>query len=166
MVFVLRDRERIAAGLERCFALSTSVPVVRRTLGFEPVAGVTQGQVRMDSEVLWRGRLFGLRHTHLTKITAYAAPHTDEGGNRVAWFQDTQARGRFAVFQHNHHLLEAGGETLLQDEIRYALPLGWLGALVGRFVMLPYIRRTLRARMRLLRRLAESREGDGYVYFA
>ena len=164
MVFVIRDRQIVPAPLERVFALSTSVPVVERTLGFQPVAGVTTGHVEAGSRVLWRGWLFGLPQRHLTLITDYAAPYTDSRGNRVAYFQDTQEQGRFAFFQHGHHMLADGpGRTLLQDEIRYSLPFGVLGAMVARWIMLPYIRQTLRGRMELLTRLATTAEGDRYL---
>ncbi|WP_419805071.1 SRPBCC family protein [Terriglobus sp.] len=164
MLFHLRDRQLIPAPLSRVFALSTSVPAVARTLGFTPVQGVTTGHVELHSRVLWRGWLFGLPQHHLTLITDYAAPHTDDRGNQVAWFQDSQERGRFAFFQHNHHMLAAGpSATLLQDEIRFALPFGLAGALVARFLMLPYIAKTLRSRMNLLTRLATTPEGDQYL---
>ncbi|GAA3752235.1 SRPBCC family protein [Terriglobus aquaticus] len=164
MLFTIRDRQLIPAPLHRVFALSTSVPVVQRTLGFQPVAGVTTGHVEANSQVLWRGWLFGLPQFHLTLITDFAAPHTDSRGNHVAYFQDTQARGRFAFFQHGHHMLADGSDrTLLQDEIRFALPFGIAGDLVARVIMLPYIRKTLRSRMNLLSRLATTHEGDPYL---
>ena len=164
MLFTLRDRQLISAPLGRVFTLSTSVPAVQRTLGFTPVAGVTTGHVQQDSRVLWKGWLFGLPQRHLTLITDYAAPHTDEHGNRSAYFQDTQAEGRFAFFQHNHHMLADGpGRTLLQDQIRFSLPFGVAGALVARYVMLPFIAGTLRRRMRLLTVLATTPEGDQYL---
>lgn len=164
MLFTLNDRQLIASPIERVFALSTSVPVVQRTLGFKPISGVTDGKVRANSRVLWRGWLFGLPQHHLTLITDFAAAHVDERGNTVAWFQDTQGAGRFAFFQHNHHMLAAGPDrTLLQDEIHFALPFGLPGAIVGRLLLLPYIRRTLRSRMQLLQQLATTPEGDPYV---
>ena len=164
MLFTLRDRQLIPAPLDRVFALSTSVPVVQRTLGFTPVQGVTTGHVQANSRVLWRGWLFGLPQHHLTLITDFAAPHADDRGNHVAWFQDTQGAGRFAFFQHSHHMLADGPDaTLLQDEIRFVLPFGIAGALVARFILLPYIAKTLRSRMILLGRLATSPEGDQYL---
>ena len=163
MLFTVRDRQFIPAPLDRVFGLATSVPVVQRTLGFTPVQGVTTGHVEANSRVLWRGWLFGLPQHHLTVITDFAAPHLDDS-DHVAYFQDTQAEGRFAFFQHNHHMLAAGpAATLLQDEIRFALPFGFAGALVARAVLLPYIARTLRSRMNLLMKLATTPEGDPYV---
>lgn len=162
-LFTVRDRQPIQAPLDRVFALSTSVPVVQRTLGLVPVAGVTKGHIAASSQVLWKGLLFGLPQSHFTVITDFAAPHADAAGNRVAWFQDTQGAGRFAFFQHNHHMLEVDGRTLLQDDIHFALPFGVLGAWVARMVLCPYIRKTLRARMQLLNNLAVTASGDPYL---
>ena len=161
--YTVRDSIRIAAPLERMFALSTSVPLVQRTLGFRPVEGVTTGSVEMGSRVLWKGWLFGLPQRHLTLITGYAAPAVGEGGVCRAYFQDTQERGRFAAFRHDHHMSAEGEGTLLSDEIHFRLPFGWAGALVARWILRPFIGRTLRSRFRLLERVATSEEWRKYV---
>jgi ligand-binding SRPBCC domain-containing protein len=69
-------------------------------------------------------------------------------------------RGRFATFQHDHHFsaTEDGG-TLLQDELRFSMPFGAAGALVGAVIMVPHIEGLLRRRFALLKQLAE---GDGW----
>lgn len=169
--FAVKDGQRIAAPLARVWALSTSVDVVKLTLGFKPVEGITHGPVKADSLVLWKGWLFGLPQHHLTRITAFNPPHDDlpgdgDGKNAhlSAHFQDTQAAGRFARFQHDHYFTTTGnGDTLLYDEIRFSLPFGPAGALVAAGIMQPFIRRTLRSRFQLLSRLATTAEGDRYM---
>ena len=160
----IRDTIAIDAPLQRVFSLSTSVPLVQRTLGFTPVEGITTGHVVLGSRVLWRGWLFGLPQRHLTLITGYTAPHADAGGTLHAWFQDSQEAGRFRTFQHGHqHTQAPGAATVLQDEIRYTLPFGPLGYLVARFVMEPFIRRTLRSRFELLRQTATGEDWRQYT---
>lgn len=160
----IRDTIRIDAPLERMFKLSTSVPLVQRTLGFKPVEGVTTGHIVMGSRVLWKGWLFGLPQHHQTLITGYTAPHTEADGTVRAWFQDTQEAGRFRTFQHDHHHTQApGGPTVLQDEIRYSLPFGAAGYLVARFIMEPFIRRTLRSRFALLQQTATGNDYSRYL---
>ncbi len=159
----IRDTIAIEAPLERMFALSTSVPLVQRTLGFKPVEGVTTGHVTMGSRVLWKGWLFGMPQRHLTLITGYTAPHIEADGTARAWFQDSQEAGRFRSFQHGHqHTQAPGGPTVLSDEIRYTLPFGAAGYLVARYIMEPFIRRTLRSRFELLRQTAT---GDDYTRY-
>ena len=161
---IIRDTVAIDAPLERMFRLSTSVPLVQRTLGFKPVEGVTNGHIVMGSKVLWKGWLFGFPQYHLTLITGYTAPETDAGGTGHAWFQDSQQAGRFRTFRHDHHHTQApGGPTVLNDEIRYTLPFGVPGHLVARFVMQPFIRRTLRRRFELLRQTALSDDHKRYM---
>ncbi len=162
---VIRETIAIAAPLERMFALSTSVPLVQQTLGFTPVEGVTTGHVTMGSRVLWKGWLFGLPQHHLTLITGYQEPHAVEDGQRQAFFQDTQERGRFRSFYHDHYMSAMpDGGTTLSDAIHYTLPFGPAGYPVARYVMKPFIRRTLRSRFLLLQRTATSAdEWKAYV---
>ncbi len=148
--FTLRDRMVIDAPIERCFRLSTSIEVVGLTLGMRPVEGKLGGMILAGDQLVWRGWKFGLPQMHETLITGFDAP---------LFFQDTMGRGRFAAFQHDHHFMDTQGGTLLEDELRFSMPLGWAGEMVGRLVMIPHIKGLLRRRFALLKRLAE---GDGW----
>jgi ligand-binding SRPBCC domain-containing protein len=44
-------------------------------------------------------------------------------------FEDVQVKGPYRVWRHRHEFRPAGGGTLVQDHVRYALPLGPLGEL-------------------------------------
>lgn len=46
-----------------------------------------------------------------------------------ACFMDTQVAGPYALWEHTHTFREAGTGTYMQDEVKYALPLGVLGRL-------------------------------------
>ena len=152
-MFVVRDSAEIAAPLERVFLLSTRVEVVRLTLRMRPVAGRTSGHVVGGDTVEWRGWKFGLPQMHTSVISGYEAP---------VFFQDTQLRGRFATFQHDHSFEEKDGAVLLRDEVRFSLPFGWAGAMVGRYVMMPEIAGLVKRRFTLLKELAE---GEGWREF-
>jgi ligand-binding SRPBCC domain-containing protein len=67
-------------------------------------------------------------------------------------------RGRFKRYQHDHYFYEMDGRTVLNDKIRFTMPLGPVGRVVGQFVLVPYLSRRLRRRLVLLRRVAESRK--------
>ncbi len=153
--FTLRDSVVIDAPIERCFRLSTSIEVVGLTLGMRPVEGKLGGIILAGDQLLWRGWKFGLPQMHETLITGYRNPKDGDAG----FFQDTMGRGRFATFQHDHHFTVVAGRTRLEDELRFSMPLGWAGEMVGRVVMVPHIRGLLRRRFALLKRLAE---GDGW----
>jgi ligand-binding SRPBCC domain-containing protein len=44
-------------------------------------------------------------------------------------FEDVQVRGPYRLWHHRHEFQRAGTGTLVQDHVRYALPLGPLGEL-------------------------------------
>ena len=144
---ILRDSIVLAAPIERCFLLSTHIDTVRETLALKPVAGRTSGHVVLGDRVTWRGWKFFLPQVHHTLITGYTPP---------TFFQDTQEKGRFAFFQHDHHLSATPDGTLLEDEVRFTLPFGPAGRLVARLILIPHIRGLLRQRFALLKRLAET----------
>ena len=177
---MVRESVTIQAPIERLFQLSTSLALVRKTLGMVPIetgvaGGLTSGHVVANSRVVWRGWKFGLPTQHHTLITGYIPPHEHLGrfGNHAviaeAFFQDTQERGRFVFFQHDHFFYEfadtATGApvTELRDEVRFALPLGPLGRIAARMLMKPYIGRLCRQRFTMLKALAEGEGWRSYV---
>ena len=96
----------VRAPMARCFALSTRIELVQRTLGMKLIdtgvaGGVTIGHINANSRVVWRGWKFGLPTEHHTLITAFEPPHSDVNGKTVAYFEDSQERGRFASFRHD-----------------------------------------------------------------
>ncbi len=73
-------------------------------------------------------------------------------------FRDRQVRGPFATWEHTHRFLhEAEDRSVLEDEVRYRLPLGLLGALAGGGM----VRRKLR-RMFAYRHEVTRRDLDGW----
>lgn len=167
-MFVIRDRVRIDAPLDRCFALSTSLAIVERELRMHPVPGTfhghplrTSGLVAAGDRVRWQGWQLGLPQYHVSLIQRFESN---------VHFQDKMIAGRFRFFEHDHHFrTELSGTptdptaTILEDEIRFALPWGPLGWLGARFILYPHIRRLLARRFRLLKRIAESEEWRQYL---
>ena len=168
---IVRETVLVHAPIQRLFQLSTSLALVQQTLGMTPTGAngsLTSGHVVANSRVIWRGWKFGLPTEHHTLITAFIPPH--EHLSRIghhditaeAFFQDTQERGRFAFFQHDHHFAEfldpttSAPLTELRDEVRFTLPFGPLGRIAARLILQPHIRRLCRQRFALLKNLAES----------
>ncbi len=173
----IRDTATVHAPLNRLWALSTRVELVKTVLGMNLVGGTTQGFVQEGTRVVWKGWKFGLPTEHHTLITGFRPPHpaaaeptlapelhADAVGQPVAWFQDQQERGRFAFFQHDHWLRESTApdgspQTVLEDAVQFRLPFGAPGRLAARWLMTPYIRRLVKRRFASLKALAE---GDGW----
>jgi ligand-binding SRPBCC domain-containing protein len=153
-MFTISDSIHINAPIERCFMLSTNIELVGKTLAMKPIEGKTKGTVVAGDKLLWAGWKFGFPQMHESLITRYERP---------VYFQDTMERGRFKRYQHDHHFFFMDGRTVLNDKIRFTLPLSWLGRIVARTIVVPYISRTLRRRMKLLKKVAESQEWRKYV---
>jgi len=147
--FTISDTVYISAPIERCFLLATNVELVGKTLGMKPIEGKTSGMIVQDDRLLWAGWMFFLPHMHESHITKFEPPH---------FFQDTMERGRFKRYQHDHHFYEMDDRTVLNDKIRFTMPFGILGRLVGHAVVVPYLSRKLRRRLRLLKRVAENKK--------
>lgn len=144
----------VRAPMERCFALSTNIALVQKELGMRPVAGRTTGCVQGGDTVHWKGWQLGFSNFHVSLISAFDPPF---------FFQDRMLRGRFRSFEHDHRFREAEGGVLLEDELRFTMPLGWPGALVGKVVLVPHIRRLMRERFAMLKAIAESEAWRDYV---
>ena len=170
----------VHAPLERVFALSTRVELVKKTLGMHLVdsglaEGVTAGHVTGGSRVHWRGWKFGLPTEHHTLITRFEAPHTHfirvdhHEITKEAYFQDSQEKGRFAFFQHDHYFEESVSTetgvviTTLRDEVHFALPFGVPGRVAAAVLLAPHIRRLVHVRYGILRALAESDNWRAWV---
>lgn len=149
-MFRLKESIHINAPIDRCFLLSTSIELVQRTIGLTPVSGKTSGLIVDGDQLVWRGWKFGVPAMHETLITGY---------DRPVFFQDTMGRGRFSRFQHDHHFQEIDGHTVLWDIVRFSLPLGAPGRMVGKLVVVPHVLKLMMARFELIRQLAE---GDGW----
>jgi ligand-binding SRPBCC domain-containing protein len=148
-MFTISDSIFINAPIDRCFLLATNIELVGRTLGMKPIEGKTSGLMTVDDRLLWAGWKFGVPQMHESLISQYERP---------AFFQDTMERGRFKRYQHDHYFYEMDERTVLNDKIRFTMPLGILGRIVGKFVLVPYLSRRLRRRLVLLKRVAESRK--------
>ncbi len=154
-MFTIGDSIFIKAPIERCFLLSTNVELVGRAYGMKPIEGKTKGQVGANDKLLWSGWKFGMPQMHESVISGYERPN---------FFQDTMTQGRFKRYQHDHYFYEMDDRTVLNDKIRFTMPLGPLGRLVGKFVLVPYLSKRLRRRLVLLRRVAEnSKEWQKYL---
>lgn len=141
---------RIRAPIERCFDLSRDIELHMRSTEHTrevAVAGVTTGLIGPGQEVTWEATHFGLRQKLTSRITVY---------NRPFHFRDSQVRGTFKRFDHDHFFEEmSGGVTLVRDVFDYDSPLGYLGILVDQILLKTYMTSLLARRNRLIRDVAE-----------
>jgi ligand-binding SRPBCC domain-containing protein len=153
--FALRDEIVVHAPIERCFLLSTSVEIVECELKMRPVRGRTSGLVTGGDTVRWEGWRLGLPQVHESLIEQFDPP---------LYFRDRMIAGRFARFEHGHAFRDLGnGNVLMQDEVRFTMPWGWAGDLIGQRVLVADIRVLLKRRFARLKRMAESEEWRKYL---
>ena len=148
---------RIAAPAERCFLLSLSIDLhVDSTAPTREraVAGVTTGLIGESESVTWRGRHFGFMLSHTSKITRYEPPD---------FFQDVMTAGMFRSFEHDHRFQQRDSETVMNDELRFSVPLGIFGLAAERLVLRNYLTRFLRERNRFVKKVAESERWREYL---
>src|SRR5260370_4420050 len=144
-MFTISDSIFINAPIERCFLLSTNIHMLGRTYGMRHIEDKLRGMFGAEDRLVWAGWKFGFPQMHESYVTRYEPP---------SFFQDTMGRGRFKRYQHDHYFYEMNDRTVLNDKIRFTMPLGFLGRLVGQFVLVPYLSKRLRRRLALLKRVA------------
>lgn len=70
--------------------------------------------------------VFKIEHRWRTLITAYEPPYR---------FVDEQLEGPYSFWHHTHTFSESGKMTVIKDEVRYALPLGWIGGIARELIV-------------------------------
>src|SRR4051812_45589453 len=103
----------IDAPMDRCFDLARDIDVhVESTEGTdeEAIAGVTSGLIGPGQEVTWEATHLGVRQTLTSRITAFDAPRH---------FRDSQVRGPFRRFDHDHYFVTESGGTVMTDVFDY-----------------------------------------------
>lgn len=155
-MFTLRHGIHIQAPMGLCFALSRHLRVGERVLGMLPVEGRTDGLVTAGDTVRWEGMRFGFANFHVSLVPpdTWEPPH---------FFQDRMIEGLFRSFEHDHSFVETESGTFLDDCIRFTMPFGRAGDLLGRAVVVPHMLGVLRRRFSLLKRLAETDEWRDYL---
>jgi ligand-binding SRPBCC domain-containing protein len=104
----------------------------------------------IEYRLRWRG--MPVRWT--TRIEAWEPPHR---------FVDTQLKGPYRLWHHTHTFEAQRGGTLIRDEVRYRLPLGWLGAALHRLGVRHDLEAVFDDRTRRIRALLEPERGPGQV---
>jgi ligand-binding SRPBCC domain-containing protein len=130
----LERRQRVEAPIDRAFDFYTDTlnlkPLTPPWVHFEVTSPMP---VSMEAGTLldYKLRLHGVPVRWRTRIETWEPP---------VGFVDTQVRGPYSLWEHTHVFERDGdGATVIHDRVRYALPLGPLGAIAHRL----FVRRDL-----------------------
>jgi ligand-binding SRPBCC domain-containing protein len=81
-------------------------------------SGISQGQI-----IRYTINVIPFLTTHwTTEISQVDRPNS---------FTDVQAKGPYSLWEHHHRFASVPHGVLMTDEIRYAIPCGWLGRLAN-----------------------------------
>lgn len=154
---LIKLNTQIQAPIHRVFDLARSIDAHLASTGNtheRAVAGRTAGLIEAGETVTWEATHFGVTQRLKVKITEFHRPHL---------FMDVMVSGAFSSMSHIHRFTEKGSGTLMTDEFCFTAPLGILGRIAERLLLVPYMRRFLDRRNQVLKRLAESSEWENYV---
>ncbi len=131
--YVIERSTRIARPLEEVFRFFAAAENLERLtppeLGFR-IRSSLPIEMRPGALIDYSIKLYGIPMKWRTEITRWEPPGS---------FEDTQLSGPYAKWVHTHRFFEDGTETIVQDRVVYALPLGPLGRIAH-----PLVARQLR----------------------
>ncbi|MDB5326297.1 MAG: cell division protein [Phycisphaerales bacterium] len=150
-VHVVRVSIDIAAPLERCFDLARDVEAHVQSAaatGERVVDGKRTGLLELGDTITFEARHLGFRRRLSAVISAF---------DRPTFFQDRMTAGAFKSLEHDHHFTaNADGSTHMVDNVRFQVPCGWPGRLVGRWIVAPHLQKFLIQRGQVLKTMAEA----------
>jgi len=141
----------IAAPPQLCFDLARDIDlhiVSAEGTNERAIAGVTTGLIGFGEEVTWEATHFGIRQRLTSRITIF---------DRPVHFRDSQVRGAFRHFDHDHFFPAESGGTVMRDVFDYTSPFGLLGWIADRLFLKAYMTRFLGKRAAVIKRAAENR---------
>ncbi|WKN44657.1 SRPBCC family protein [Tunicatimonas pelagia] len=143
-------KTKIQAPVERCFDLSTSIDLHKKSVEHtqeEVVSGRTNGLMQLNEEVTWRAKHLGVWFVMTVRMTDYERPY---------YFCDEMVSGPFQSMAHQHYFEELNEGTLMIDKFRFVSPLGVLGRLANATVLKKHLTELLFTRNEAIKTFAET----------
>lgn len=147
---VIQLQTKINAPLEICFDLSRSIDLHKISTAKTnetAIEGKTTGLIGYHEYVTWKAKHLGFQQKLTTAITAYDRPFH---------FCDEQVKGIFKKIKHDHYFAHCDGQTLMTDHFIFEAPLGILGTIFNKLILVKYLKTFLEERNRVIKKYAET----------
>lgn len=112
------------------------------SLGFE-ILTPSPIQMKQGALIDYTVKVLGIRMRWTTLIADYEPPYR---------FTDVQLRGPYSFWHHTHIFNEVEGGVQMLDEVRYAMPMGFLGEMVQPFLVRPDIEKIFEYRKKVIQK--------------
>lgn len=112
-------------------------------------------EIGVDSRIDYTIKLNGVPMRWRTRIAVWEPPAPGgtlaPGGGTTARFVDSQERGPYTLWWHEHRFEAVGNKTLMSDTVHYTLPLGPLGWIAHAVMVRGMLRRIFGFRYQAMR---------------
>ncbi|OKP88490.1 cell division protein [Paenibacillus helianthi] len=148
----------IDAPISHCFDLARDIELHTQTVWKhtkeKAVAGTITGKINEGEIVTFQASHFLIRQKLTSRITAFKKPY---------YFVDEMMQGAFKSLRHEHKFEEYNGKTVMTDTLTFTAPLGIVGWIIERIILINYMKRFLEHRNNQLKIIAEERSGRSYL---
>ena len=94
-------------------------------------------------------KVIGIKIHWRTLISSFNPPHD---------FVDEQLRGPYKYWYHKHEFVSCGEETIIRDNVTYALPFGVIGRLAHKVFVFRQLRKIFDYRARIIQSIFENND--------
>ena len=130
-IFTLYREQELPIGIDEAWAFFSSPKnldkITPPDMGFVIKSQLSEGGIFRGMKIQYIVRpLLGIPLKWITEISEVDAPFL---------FTDKQLKGPYALWEHTHYFSTIPGGVKMRDEVKYGLPLGWLGLLAHKLVV-------------------------------
>ncbi len=130
-IFTLYREQELPISTDEAWAFFSSPKnldkITPPQLGFVIKSQLNEGGIFPGMKIQYTVRpLLGIPLNWITEISEVNAPHL---------FTDRQLKGPYALWEHTHFFTTVAGGVKMRDEVKYSLPLGWLGLVAHKLIV-------------------------------
>ena len=121
--FTLQREQYLSISIEQAWAFFSSAQNLDKItppgMGFKIVSKINEGPIFSGMQIEYIVKpMLGIPLKWVTEIKDVQSPYL---------FTDRQLKGPYTFWEHTHKFQTVDGGIKMTDEVKYRLPLGWLG---------------------------------------